>query len=55
MISFNKAKELCNQGKFQEAYDIYIELGKIFGENIVKYNLETLKKKVKNSRKYYSL
>lgn len=32
MVSFIKAKELYNQGKFQEAYEAYIQLGRIFGQ-----------------------
>lgn len=44
MVSFIKAKELYNQGKFQEAYEAYIQLGRIFGQNIVQYQLDMIRK-----------
>ncbi len=44
MVSFVKAKELYNQGKYQEAYEAYLELGKIFGANVVAFNLQECKK-----------
>ena len=40
MVSFIKAKELYNQGKFQEAYEAYLELQNIYGYEIVSYNLK---------------
>ncbi|PNP97630.1 glycosyltransferase [Moraxella sp. RCAD0137] len=48
MASFIKAKELYNQGKFQEAYEAYLELGKIFGTSIVAFNLHECKKHLNN-------
>lgn len=46
MSSFAKANELYKQGKFQEAYDAYMALGKIFGESVVEYQLDDLKQKM---------
>lgn len=46
MSSFAKANELYKQGKFQEAYDAYMALGKIFGESVVEYQLKELRKKI---------
>ncbi|STY90811.1 hypothetical protein [Moraxella bovis] len=48
MASFVEANRLYNEGRYQEAYDIYVELGKVFGDSIIQYQLEILKKKIQN-------
>ena len=45
MASFVKAKELYNQGKFQEAYEVYLELQSIYGHEMVSYNLKKCQEK----------
>lgn len=44
MASFARANELYKQGRYQEALDEYAELGKIFGSNLVSYQIQTLEK-----------
>lgn len=48
MASFVEANRLYNEGKYQEAYQAYQELGKVFGEYIVKYHLDSISKKIEN-------
>lgn len=44
VITFTQARELYKQGKINEAYEAYIQLGQIFGQNIVQYQLDIIRK-----------
>lgn len=55
MTSFVEANRLYNEGKYQEAYQVYQELGKVFGESMVRYQLQTITKKLENTKQTYIL
>lgn len=46
MASFARANELYKQGRYQEALDEYIELGEIFGKNLVQYDVKRCELKI---------
>lgn len=50
MASFIEANRLYNEGKYEEAYFAYQALGEIFGEGIIRYQLESLEKKLGNRK-----
>lgn len=45
-ITFAAAKKLFDEKKYQQALQVYEELGKLYGQNVVEYNIQLCEKQL---------